>query len=530
MGALVLAQGSTEGVSYEEYQTDALGNRLWMRDNEMIDGVDRTKYQSYLQATGQLTGMELGTAGCGLAGAVHRSCHPSWYLYAFYQSHDPSGNVDATWSEDTRGTDASSAVTVPDESRNYYSAAEQLMYTNRLVGQTTPGEASGGFEEYRYDALGRRVFRRSRRPSGCAFPCEAYVERTVWDGSQVLYEIRSSGGTSVDSSYFELEGGVATGDEPNLYGIVGYAHAEGIDEPLGIVKNIPGTGWAYVTPHANWKGDWSYGTFANGTLCLTTGATCPYWPGFYLSMDRNYTGSTPPSYSVWWGDLIRGSTDNSGLVYQRNRYYDPKTGRFTQVDPIGLAGGLNSYGFGAGDPVSHADPLGLVDCDRDHPDTCTLRDYWNNFKAGWSAAWTPGYGRDTGEGFGSGLALGLIAQMFGVAAPTGGGGASAGASGSVPDDFIVVRGGTSPVPPSGEVFDGAAGQTLEEAASGVPHGTIRSTTAGEIRAGGGSVESRPEPSRSGTMNNKHVNICLGSGRCPFGEPFPNPVPKVNRII
>ena len=33
--------------------------------------------------------------------------------------------------------------------------------------------------------------------------------------------------------------------------------------------------------------------------------------------------------------------------------------RFTQQDPIGLAGGLNLYGFAAGDPVNFSDPLGL---------------------------------------------------------------------------------------------------------------------------------------------------------------------------
>jgi hypothetical protein len=43
----------------------------------------------------------------------------------------------------------------------------------------------------------------------------------------------------------------------------------------------------------------------------------------------------------------------------RNRYYDPATGQFTQQDPIGLAGGLNAYGFAAGDPVSYSDPYGL---------------------------------------------------------------------------------------------------------------------------------------------------------------------------
>src|SRR3954469_10809276 len=59
------------------------------------------------------------------------------------------------------------------------------------------------------------------------------------------------------------------------------------------------------------------------------------------------------------GTLIDGMRDNSGQMYMRNRYYDPASGRFTQEDPIGLAGGLNAYGFAAGDPVSFDDPYGL---------------------------------------------------------------------------------------------------------------------------------------------------------------------------
>jgi hypothetical protein len=34
-------------------------------------------------------------------------------------------------------------------------------------------------------------------------------------------------------------------------------------------------------------------------------------------------------------------------------------GRFTQEDPIGLAGGLNLYGYAGGDPINNHDPFGL---------------------------------------------------------------------------------------------------------------------------------------------------------------------------
>ena len=56
---------------------------------------------------------------------------------------------------------------------------------------------------------------------------------------------------------------------------------------------------------------------------------------------------------------MQDNQDASGLMYRRNRLYDPKTGRFTQEDPIGLAGGVNAYGFAAGDPVTYDDPFGL---------------------------------------------------------------------------------------------------------------------------------------------------------------------------
>ncbi|MBK8250467.1 MAG: RHS repeat-associated core domain-containing protein [Gemmatimonadetes bacterium] len=60
----------------------------------------------------------------------------------------------------------------------------------------------------------------------------------------------------------------------------------------------------------------------------------------------------------WHGSLLQEKREAGGLIYQRNRLYDPKSGRFTQEDPIGLAGGLNLYGYANGDPVNFSDPFG----------------------------------------------------------------------------------------------------------------------------------------------------------------------------
>ncbi|MDW6093009.1 RHS repeat-associated core domain-containing protein [Vibrio rhizosphaerae] len=49
----------------------------------------------------------------------------------------------------------------------------------------------------------------------------------------------------------------------------------------------------------------------------------------------------------------------TGLHYNRHRYYSPDTGRFTTADPIGLAGGLNNYQY-APNPTGWVDPLGLA--------------------------------------------------------------------------------------------------------------------------------------------------------------------------
>ena len=98
----------------------------------------------------------------------------------------------------------------------------------------------------------------------------------------------------------------------------------------------------------------------------------------------------------------------------------------------------------------------------------------------------------------------------------------------VPDDYLIVHGGTAPIPPAGSVFSGAAGPTLEAAGCAIPHGQLRVTTAGAIRTGGGYVLWVPDQSRYGTINEQHVNIREG-GSTSFSQVQPNPVPRRQRI-
>ncbi|WP_341348910.1 RHS repeat-associated core domain-containing protein [Syntrophorhabdus aromaticivorans] len=53
-------------------------------------------------------------------------------------------------------------------------------------------------------------------------------------------------------------------------------------------------------------------------------------------------------------------TDTSGLTFMRARYYDADTGRFEAKDPIGIAGGVNLYGYCQNEPVGLVDPTGLM--------------------------------------------------------------------------------------------------------------------------------------------------------------------------
>jgi RHS repeat-associated protein len=57
------------------------------------------------------------------------------------------------------------------------------------------------------------------------------------------------------------------------------------------------------------------------------------------------------------GQYFDGET---GLHYNFFRDYKPQAGRYITSDPIGLEGGINSYGYAGNGPLRYADPLGLL--------------------------------------------------------------------------------------------------------------------------------------------------------------------------
>ncbi|MFZ7284083.1 RHS repeat domain-containing protein [Avibacterium avium] len=53
--------------------------------------------------------------------------------------------------------------------------------------------------------------------------------------------------------------------------------------------------------------------------------------------------------------------EESGLAYNRFRYYDPETSNYLSSDPIGLLGGETPYSY-VHNVLDFLDPFGLASC------------------------------------------------------------------------------------------------------------------------------------------------------------------------
>jgi RHS repeat-associated protein len=68
----------------------------------------------------------------------------------------------------------------------------------------------------------------------------------------------------------------------------------------------------------------------------------------------------------------------TALHYNYFRDYDPQTGRYLESDPIGLTGGINTYGYVGNDPVNSFDTDGLDRRRINDPDVTQICSYYDN--------------------------------------------------------------------------------------------------------------------------------------------------------
>ncbi len=334
----------------EEWQPDALGTFRWKRTDNP-GGLD-LQYDVTRLLNGAVEYERLDHTN-----AVNQGYPQVWDTLRV--QYDAAGNTRYHWQRRYTST----SYELMTAQANFYGADDKLRVSERYSYTGADGKQRGAYDEYWYDALGRRVLVRTRTDSTrlCNEPtyCDPGVERVVWDGDQVLMELRASNTTSQ----------YTTGDSYN--GRVAYTQTGAVDEPLDVIKGTALT--ETLIPYRNWRG-----VYAGGTG--TDGQTCAYAAGGWCSGVR-FAGDTrrvyleeesaAPPRPLWWGSLVRESAENAGLLYRRNRYYDPTTGQFTQEDPIGIAGGLNVYGYADGDPISFSDPFGLNPC-LPNPTVCGL--------------------------------------------------------------------------------------------------------------------------------------------------------------
>jgi RHS repeat-associated protein len=363
--------GVAGGFPVEEFITDGLGNRTERKQSGgSSDPFDPDRHRRFFYDSWNRL-YEMDSPSADALQFEHRESY----------QYDGAGNTRYSYVFERPST---ASQLRHDASASYYGADNKLRVYNRHIGINEQSDDStagrrGTFDEYRYDALGRRVLTRTRRLGfGCDpvfVDCASVAMRTVWDGDRVLYEIRAPGGEFVTNqgdtlAVTEIESDAYTGGAQGLtYGRVAYTHAPGvtgIDEPIAITRigstsaGVPDPMTVY--PHTGWRGMLAMGTMSNGNVsdCGYSGSgTCAPidWPAIDATVDKGPSGSNEPQ--SWFGSLASAYSEGSGLSYKRNRFYDPNRGQFTQADPIGLAGGLNVYGFAEGDPVNFDDPFGL---------------------------------------------------------------------------------------------------------------------------------------------------------------------------
>ena len=134
------------------------------------------------------------------------------------------------------------------------------------------------------------------------------------------------------------------------------------------------------------------------------GPRCGPRPAISTATSSRGRASAPRAPSGCPGQYEDSET---GLYYNRFRYYDPALGQYVSQDPIGLAGGPALYAY-THDSTTWADPLGLSGYDfatlmhmaQNTLDFSTARNgavFWSGPNMGYAQAWAAANGRTTLE-------------------------------------------------------------------------------------------------------------------------------------
>jgi RHS repeat-associated protein len=196
------------------------------------------------------------------------------------------------------------------ESRYTWDALDQLR-----TFENPEGEVWG----YAYDAFGRRIKK---------YTPDEVEHGFVWDGNVVLHET-TNGTLSVSWAYEPSSFTPLCKFENNTIFSLIVDHLGTPREMIDLIGNI-----VWLSEHYTW-----------GEIKETK----------YSHVD------CPVTFQGQWRD------EESGLHYNRFRYYDPCIGRYISQDPSGLAGGFNSYTY-AYNPIYYIDPFGLIAAPASLPD------------------------------------------------------------------------------------------------------------------------------------------------------------------
>ncbi|WP_308455370.1 RHS repeat-associated core domain-containing protein, partial [Pectobacterium odoriferum] len=175
---------------------------------------------------------------------------------------------------------------------------------------------------YRYDPFGRRTGKR----------CEQTSEdiRYLWDGDQIAEVRHYRNGERVARRHWVHNGWELLVQQRQ--------NTDGRWETDFVTSSQNGEPQALYRP--------------DGTL---------RWQAPKSTLWGQRQGSTEDPADPGLGFAGQYRDTESGLCYNRFRYYDPAGGCYVSPDPIGIAGGDNNYAY-APNPISWIDPLGLAKC------------------------------------------------------------------------------------------------------------------------------------------------------------------------